>query len=249
MNKLTVIIPCFNNEDIIRDCLESVKWADEILVCDSFSTDKTLEIVKEFTDRIIQQRYINSALQKNWALPQARNEWVLLVDTDERVTVSLQKEILEVLGNPQNVDGFYIPYANFSFGRRLKYGGHWPAYQLRLFKKSKGIFSPKEVHARVQLCGKCKKLKNYFVHIQDRDVDQIVEKFFLRYVKWEAKERLKTRKFTYAKLILLPPAVFIDKYVFKLGFLDGIGGFINANLWAIYFFLTYLHMMQWTKER
>ena len=130
MNKLTVIVPCCNNEAIIRDCLESVKWADEILICDSFSTDKTLDIAREYSDRIIQHEYINSATQKNWAIPQAGNEWVFIVDTDERITDELRDEVVSVLKNQGESEGFNIPRANYSFGRRLRYGGYWPDYQL-----------------------------------------------------------------------------------------------------------------------
>src|SRR5689334_17806728 len=90
---LTVLVPCFNNQDIIARCLASVAWADEILICDSFSTDRTLEIARRYTDRIIQHEYINSARQKNWAIPQASHAWVLLVDTDEVITPELRKEI------------------------------------------------------------------------------------------------------------------------------------------------------------
>src|SRR3989338_9752750 len=97
--KITVLVPTYNEEKNIRDCLESVKWADEIFIVDSFSSDRTLEIAKEYTDRIIQHEYINSAAQKNWAIPQARYEWVLIVDSDERVTKELREEIEKVLSD------------------------------------------------------------------------------------------------------------------------------------------------------
>lgn len=249
MNKLTVIIPCYNNEDIIRDCLESIKWADEILICDSFSTDKTLEIAREYTDRIIQHEYISPAAQKNWAIPQASNEWVLIVDTDERISEELKNEIISLLKNPGEFDGFKIPRANFSFGKRFKYGGYWPDYQLRLFKKSKGKYELTEVHEHVLLEERAGILKNPIIHFPDREVGQVIEKFFLRFAKWEAKEKLKREKPSVVKLIFLPPKIFIYRYIFKKGFLDGIGGFIAASLWAIYIFFTYLYMLRWTRKK
>ena len=97
MEKLSVLIPTYNNESIIRNCLESIRWADEILICDSFSTDRTLAIAREYRARIIQHEYINSAKQKNWAIPQCRCEWVLLVDTDEQLEDGLQQEIQDFL--------------------------------------------------------------------------------------------------------------------------------------------------------
>lgn len=247
--KITVIIPCFNNEDIIEDCLESVKWADEILVVDSFSTDRTLEIVQQYTNRIIQHRYINSAKQKNWAIPRAINEWVLIVDTDERVSEDLKNELLSALKNPNGFDGFKIPRANYTFGRRLKYGGYWPDYQLRLFKRDKGRYEDKEVHAHVILDGKVGFLKNSIIHYHDRNVYQVIEKYFLGYAKWESKERLKKEKVRLYNLFLKPPAVFFYRYIIKGGFLDGIAGFVCASIWTIYIFLTYLYMWQWREKK
>ncbi len=90
---LTVLVPAGDRADVIEGCLKSVRWADEVLVVDSYSTDGTLEIVRRYADRVIQHEYINSALQKNWAIPQAAHEWVLIVDTDERVTPALRAEI------------------------------------------------------------------------------------------------------------------------------------------------------------
>jgi glycosyltransferase involved in cell wall biosynthesis len=246
---LTVIVPCYNNEDIIRDCLESVKWADEILICDSFSTDKTLNIVREYTNRIIQHKYINSATQKNWAIPQASNEWVFIVDTDERISKELKDEVMSILKNPDEFDGFKIPRANYSFGKRLRYGGYWPDYQLRLFKKTKGRYQPREVHAHVVLEGKIGYLKNPIIHFPNRELEQVIEKLLIKYAKWEAKERLKKEKPSIAKLIIAPTKIFIYRYILMMGFLDGVGGFIAANLWAMYTFLTYLYMLQWQEKK
>src|SRR3989338_3670761 len=95
--KLSVLVPTNNEEGNIRDCLESVKWADEIFIVDSFSSDRTLEIARQYTNRIVQHEYINSATQKNWAIPQAKYEWVLIVDSDERVTKELREEIEKAL--------------------------------------------------------------------------------------------------------------------------------------------------------
>ena len=121
--KLTVIIPAFNEEDNIRDCIESVRWADEIFVVDSFSIDKTVEIASEYTDRIVQHEYINSATQKNWAIPQASNDWVMILDSDERVTSALKDEIVNILSSNDILDGYYIPRVNRFLGRDIKYGG------------------------------------------------------------------------------------------------------------------------------
>ncbi|MDD5070151.1 MAG: glycosyltransferase family 2 protein [Candidatus Omnitrophica bacterium] len=249
MDKITVLIPCYNNQDLIRDCLESVKWADEILICDSFSTDKTLEIAKEYTDRIIQHEYINSAKQKNWAIPQANNEWVLIVDTDERISSELKQEIKAVVQNSQDKTGFKIPRANFSFGKRLYYGGYWPDYQLRLFLKSKAVYQPKEVHSHINLQGECGMLTNPILHYHDRTVSQVIDKYFIRYAKWEAEEKLKRENFNYKKLFTKPIIIFFYRYIILQGFRDGFAGFISANIWGIYSFFSYLYMRELQKVK
>lgn len=248
LGKLTIIVPCYNNEDIIRECLDSIKWADEIIACDSFSNDKTLEIARGYADRIIQHEYINSATQKNWAIPQAKYEWVLIVDTDERVSKELKEEILSILKDPKDFDGFKIPRLNYSFGKALKHGGYWPDYQLRLFKKSRGKYESREVHAGVILDGQLGYLKNPIIHLHDRNFKQVVEKYFFRYVPWEAKERSKKEKPSLFKLFAVPPSIFVLRYFVYRGFLDGARGLMTAIIWSTYYFLTYFYMLRWKRK-
>ena len=245
--KITVIVPCYNNQDIIRECLESVKWADEIIVCDSYSKDATVEIAREYTGRIIQHEYINSAVQKNWAIPQAANEWVMIVDSDERVTAQLRGEIENLLDGVPSNDGYKIPRANFSFGKQLKYGGYWPDYQLRLFKKNKGRYEPRYVHAHVELDGNCGFLKNHLLHFHDRTLFQVTEKMLFRYARWEAMERLNKKEPRLWELFLKPPGVFVYRFFYQRGFKDGLGGFFAASLWAAYIFMTYWNMFRLRK--
>src|ERR687888_2625446 len=106
---VSVLIPCYNSADVIGDCLESVSWADEIFVCDSFSTHATLEIARRYTNRIVQHAYVASATQKNWALPQLRHEWVLIVDTDERVSPALRRGIEAGVRADRSLDGVFHP--------------------------------------------------------------------------------------------------------------------------------------------
>jgi len=122
--------------------------------------------------------------------------------------------------------------------------GYWPDYQLRLFKRDKGRYELREVHAHPIVGGNVGCLNSPFIHYHDRNLRQVIEKYFIRYTKWEAKERLKKEKPSIIKIILMPPVVFIYRFFLKAGFLDGIGGFIAAGLWSIYIFLTYLYMWQ-----
>ncbi|MFS8085050.1 MAG: glycosyltransferase family 2 protein, partial [Acidobacteriota bacterium] len=163
--KLSVLLPTFNNADIVRRVLESIHWADEILVVDSFSTDATLEICREFGARIMQHEYIQSANQKNWAIPQCSNEWVLQIDTDEVVTTELRHEIQSVLENPPaGVDGFRINFKHHVLNEWVKVCGLYPEYHLRLFRRDVGRFEDKEVHAHVLVAGEVRTLANHILH-------------------------------------------------------------------------------------
>ncbi len=152
---ISALIPCYNSADVIGPCLESVAWADEIFICDSFSTDATLEICRRYTDRIVQHEYVNSAAQKNWAIPQARHEWVLIVDTDERVSPELRREIERALRPDTPYAGFKIPRLNHVFDRPIRHGGNYPDYQLRLFRRDRGRYQERRVHAHLALQGGC----------------------------------------------------------------------------------------------
>ena len=145
---ISVIVPTGNRIDVIEDCLQSVRWADEVIVVDSFSTDGTLDVARQYADRVLQHEYGFSARQKNWAIPQASHEWVLIVDTDERVTAQLRDEIKETLRLPSPYVGYRIPRLNFLLGEPLHHTGYYPDYQVRLFRRDRGRYELRRVHAR-----------------------------------------------------------------------------------------------------
>jgi len=241
--KLSVLIPAYNEEDNIRDCLESIKWADEILIVDSYSNDKTLEIAKEYTDRIIQHEYINSATQKNWAIPQARFEWVLIVDSDERVTEDLRNEIVRALSqNDKEINGYYIPRKNFFLGKEMKYGG-WGFehdFNLRLFKRDSGRYEDKEVHADIIIKGKTGKINSPFLHYSYKSIHQYLKKLE-RYTDWAAQDIAKRNNSVgWHHFVLRPIGTFIKMFILKLGFLDGIYGLILALFSSYYVFIKYV---------
>ena len=239
--KLTVIIPTYNEEHNIEDCLKSVLWADEIMVVDSFSTDRTVEIAKKYAHRILQHEYINSATQKNWAIPQASNEWVMIVDADERVTPELRDEILKELENPR-FDGYYIGRRNFFLGFPLDHGGWSPKEDrnIRLFRKSVSRYEQREVHADVIVNGKVGYLENYLIHYTYRSLDDYFRKFD-RYTTWAAMDIVKAGKRpNFVNLVLRPIGDFIKFYVIKGGFLDGLPGLIIALLSSYYVVVKYV---------
>ncbi len=245
MHKISVLIPAYNSEKTIRYTLESVKWADEILICDSWSTDSTLEIAKDYGARIIQHEYINSALQKNWAIPQCAHEWVLIVDTDEVVEVELKQEIQNVLKNPDTkIDGYRIPRKNFIYGKWMQHGGIYPDYQLRFFRRDKGRYETREVHAHLKVPGKVETLKGHFIHEGFKDLKTWTIKLD-RYIRYETDELLKQhKKFHVSRVTLYPFLVFLRSYIKDRGCLEGYRGFLLAMLESFYYFMMYARLYE-----
>src|SRR5256885_1626906 len=242
---VSVLIPCYNSADVIGDCLESVSWADEIFVCDSFSTDATLEIARRYTDRIVQHAYVTSATQKNWAIPQLRHAWVLIVDTDERVSPALRREIEAALSADCSYDGFRIPRLNHVFGRPIRHGGHYPDYQLRLFRRDHGRYQDRQVHAHVALRGRCGVLSAPLLHFGQRSVEQVTRTYLLRYTAWEAAQKARDGvRFRPHHLIVRPLGAFVVRYLRQGGFRDGTAGLFMALLVGAYVFLTYARLWQ-----
>lgn len=191
-DKLSVVILTLNEERNLPDCLESVKWADEIVVVDSFSTDKTLEIAKDYDAKIFQRAFKGFGELKNFAISKVSSRWVLNMDADERVTKELRKEIEDILDNPK-FDGYYFPRKSYMGKKWLKYAGQYPSYQLRLFRKDRGKFEDSVIHERVKVKGKAGYTKNDLIHYNFRTWEDFVDK-----MNWlttiEAKE-LTNKKF------------------------------------------------------
>ena len=247
MEKLSVLIPVYNEQMNIVECLESVKWADEILIVDSYSADETLEIARRYGARIIQHEYINSAKQKNWAIPQCTYDWVLQIDADERLETSLQSEIQRVLRTPPaHVDGYINPTKNHLLSKWTKRAGVYPDNRLRLFRRDKGRFEDKEVDARVVVPGKIEHLKGYVLHFGMESISRKLSEID-RYTSYESNEREKRgRYYSWLDMTFRPLAAFFYYYFYKLGFLEGMRGLILAMWKADFVFWTYVKL--WEKE-
>jgi len=221
----------------VRATLESVKWADEILVVDSFSTDETLNICKEYGARIVQHEYVNSASQKNWALPQCTNQWVLQIDSDETLEPGLRDEIENALVNaPSDVELFRIPRKNHMLGRWIRFGGNFPDYQTRLIKRDKARWDDREVHAHVIVSGRIETLKHSILHNNMPYIGKEMRNFD-RYTRCEANElRKHEKRFRWHDLLVRPWVVFLHRYFWLQGFRDGWRGFIYSTLMAMYVF-------------
>lgn len=238
-NGLTVIIPTYNVEIYLDKLLSTVVgWADEVIVCDSFSKDSTLEIARKHNVKIIEHEYINSAKQKNWAIPQAANEWVMIIDSDELPEEALKSEIKEFLvAVPDNVHLAHIPRKNLMWGQMLGNGVLYPDYQSRLFRRDQGRYQDKEVHAQVEVKGECVHLKNALVHDDFTDISS----WWLRnnrYYRYEVDECLKRGKKWSCKLQYIKPVyVFLYFYLCKGLFKYGFKGFFASMQWFIYYFM------------
>ncbi len=237
---LTVLIPCKDERRNIRACIESVQAiADEILIADSGSTDGTLDIVRDIGGcRIIEREYINSANFKNWAIPQAQHEWVLVVDADERVTPELAAEIRELLkAPPADTDGYWIDRANHYLGYRIKHCGWNSDAVIRLFRRE-CQYETRWVHAEVDLpSSRLDTLKHPLLHYTTWESDQYLFKMN-RYAGWGALNlRDAGKRPSLLAMLTRAPLRFLQLYVVRLGFLDGIPGFQICMHTAYYAFL------------
>lgn len=254
--KISVIIPTFNVEDLIEGAIQSVDWADDILVVDSFSTDRTVEIAQQCGARAVQHKYVYSAKQKNWAIPLAKHEWVLLLDSDEIVTDKLKKCLLKLITSKEieKFDGFGIARKHYFFGKFLRFGGRYPLYNIRFFRKS-CRYEDRDVHAHIILeKERMKNIKGDILHFSDRSIGQFMEKFNrystyqANYMKKVAEQGIRINWFKFFTNILyfksiikdlwhfIPGSAFLRffyMYFFRLGFLDGKHGLIIALFYAL----------------
>ncbi len=243
-SRITALVPTCNEEHNILECIASVSWADEIFVVDSFSSDRTPELARGTGARVIQHEYINSAAQKNWAIPQCRHDWILIVDSDERVTLELRHEIIEILKadriDPESVkDGYRIARMNHFMGSPVRYCGWQNDTCLRLFRAAHGRYQDRMVHADVIIDGRIGRLRGKMMHYTFTGFEQYMNKFD-RYTTLAAGDRHHvTGKIGWPQLVLRPAARFIKQYFIKRGFLDGRVGLIVCGLASFSVFMKY----------
>jgi glycosyltransferase involved in cell wall biosynthesis len=239
--KLTVLIPCKNEQQNIRACIDSVRSiADEILIADSGSTDATLDIVRDIGScRVIQREYINPANFKNWAIPQASHQWVLIVDADERVTPELAKEIDQVLSQPSGeIDGFWIRRQNYFLGHRIRHCGWNRDKVLRLFRRDQGRYCDRWVHEEIQMdARRVGRLKKAFLHYTSWSTEDYIRKLN-QYATWGAVDHQRAgRRPRLLPMFFRAPLRFAQVYFLRLGFLDGFPGLYVCTITAFYGFL------------
>lgn len=239
--KISTCITAFNEEAQITRCLESVSWTDEIVVVDSFSTDKTVEICKEFTNRVYRHRWLGYIGQKNLIKDMATHPWILFVDADEEVSPELKDEIIGELNT--NGDSEYTGYAfprmvNF-LGRWIRHGDWYPDIKLRLFRKDHGKCAGVEPHDQVIVDGTVKRLRGHLFHYTYDTIDDHIAAVN-RYSTLTAEGWYKEgKRFKLSELVFRPLFRFIRCYVLRLGLLDGLQGLIIASTVAYGVFVKY----------
>lgn len=233
--KLSVVIITFNEIDYISDCIESVLFADEIIVVDSYSDDGTWEFLLGHPRvKAMQHVFENFTKQKSFALEQASKDWIYFLDADERVTLSLQKEIIETINNKNAADAYWN-YRSFMFKKKRLYFSGWQTDKVyRLFKKSKCNFvDDRIVHETLNVNGTEGKLKEKLIHYSYKNYEDYKGKM-LKYGKLRAIEEFqKGKKWTIFHQLLRPTWKFLNLYLVRLGILDGTKGIIISYLNAL----------------
>lgn len=237
MKNLSVVIITLNEEDRLEDALKSCRdIADEIVVLDSFSTDKTCEIAARYDAVIYSNVFNDYGSQKNLSLEKASYEWVLNLDADERVSDRLKNEILLFKQKPDpeaaaagedDVDGFLINRKTFYLGRWIKHSGWYPDCKLRLFRKSKSRWRGR-IHEALVLEGKTTRMTGDIIHFTYRNITDHIQRLN-SYSRLQALDIVdKKKKLLYLRAFLLPPVTFLRFFLWKLGILDGFPGLVIA---------------------
>ncbi len=257
MSNLSVVVITRNEERDIGACLESVKWADEIIVVDDFSQDRTVEICHRWTDRVLQRKWEGYAEGKNFAIEKASGQWILSLDADERVSSNLKAEIKGVLDPFRDksltglerdtiCDGYSIPMKFYFFGHWMRYGGLYPKRHLRLFRKGKVKFEERAVHEGVKVTGRVGYLKEPMLHYSYENLNDYLEKFD-RYSTLDALDKVDKRRYGRWYPFLRLPVEFILTYFIRQGFRDGFYGLLYSVLNSFYVFVKYMKL--WEVQR
>ena len=244
--RVSGIITCFNEELHIGECIESLDWCDEILVIDSFSTDRTVEIAKHHPKvRLVQREYYGGAAQKNWAIEQARHEWIMLLDADERCTPALRDEMQALLAAATKHNAYTIHRRCFFLGRPIRFSGWQNDRVVRLFRKGTAYYNNRRVHERLITSGPAPMLKNSMDHFLIDDFAEYAQRV-TRYAYWGAAQGWRDgKKSGPSKVILNSLWRFLRTYILRGGVLDGTRGLVFCALQAYATYLKYSILWSW----
>ncbi len=242
----------FNEEKNIAEAIDSVVWADEILIIDSGSIDKTIEIAVSKNVKVISQEWSGFAAQKQFAVDNAENDWIFSLDADERVSDSLRDELIKLKQSSKNdlADGYKIPRLSFYMNRPIKHGGWYPDWQIRFFNRQTARWKKAIVHESVEVDGEVARLSGDILHYSIENAAYHHRLIGERYAPLSAKQMFDNgRRTTSIKLFTAGFVTFIKNYFIKLGFLDGIPGFCIARFAAHHSFLKHLLLLEMQNDK
>ena len=247
--KISAVLIAFNEEDKIARAIDSLKWADEILLVDSESTDRTREIAESLGAKVIVQKWLGFSKQKQFAVDSAENDWIFSLDADEQLSKNLEKEVLQLKNSGSEIaDGYKIPRLSYYMERPIRHSGWYPDWQLRFFNRNKGKWKDVLIHESVVVAGRVEKLRGDILHFSVENAAHHHRMIGERYAPLAADQLFMSGKETTAfKIVTVGLTTFIQTYFLKLGFLDGLPGFCIARFAAHHAFLK--HLMLWELQR
>lgn len=252
-NNISVVINTLNESNTIKRAITSVKWADEIIVCDMYSTDQTAKIAKDLGAKIIFHKkidYVEPA--RNFAISKVSNEWILILDPDEEISEKLKDQLIKISLGKESIDYFRIPRKNIIFGKWMQNAMWWPDYNIRFFKKGKAQWGGM-IHRPPETIGEGLDLPKdenmAIVHHHYETIDQFIERM-LRYTKIQAEELQKDGyAFKWEDLITKPVGEFLSRFFSNRGFEDGLHGLILSLLQSFSFFVMYIRLWEMSGHR
>ena len=247
---LSCVVITKNEESNIQDCLRSAQWADELIVVDAESGDRTVELARASGAKISVRPWPGFGLQKNYGIDQASSDWILILDADERVTEELREEVRTCIERwrPGGPAAYRIPRRNFFYGAWVRGGGVYPDYQVRLFRRGLAQYNDVAVHENLLVDGEIGTLVGHFDHYTERRIQDHFKKFGL-YTTMAAQEKAKkVRLVRWIDLVFRPLVVLGKTYVLKQGFRDGVRGLIVCVFASMYTFVKYAKLWDLTRR-
>ncbi|HEX2252359.1 MAG TPA: glycosyltransferase family 2 protein [Thermoanaerobaculia bacterium] len=243
---VSAIVTTYNEEHNIAACLESLAWCDEILVVDSFSSDRTPEIARGFAKvRFVQRTYYGSASQKNWAMDQVDNDWILIFDADERCTPKLQREIERLLARGPEHSAYTIRRRVYFLGQRIRFSGWQHDQVVRLVRRGTARYPNRRVHADMKHLGPAPLLRNSMEHYMAETLDEYIPRI-LKYSFWGASQGWRDgKKSGFFQVWGRSAWRFLRTYLFQLGFLDGMRGVVFCMLQAFGTYMKWSLLWSW----
>lgn len=236
---ISAAIITYNEEANIERCLRSLSFVDEIIVVDSFSTDRTVEIARHYTDKVVEREFKGDSDQRNAALGFASNDWVVAVDADEVVTTELAEEIQRVV-EASEFQAYRMPRITHFLGKPIRHCGWYPDHVIKLMRKSKARHPDRLIHADVEVDGLVGTLENHLIHYSYNNVDDIFRKT-INFSRQAAKQKyMDGRRCKFSDLTIRPGLTFLKKYFIKQGFRDGVRGFLISMLAQFGVFFRYV---------